>query len=91
MPSKIIFGYSRFFSSSSKSLGLYQNYLSKLNTKEITPKELKNIFEADPINGPPAQFHLLDVRETYEWNEDHIPFAQYTGRGNLERDIVFLF
>jgi rhodanese-related sulfurtransferase len=27
-------------------------------------------------------------RETYEWNEDHIPYATYTGRGNLERDIV---
>ena len=26
-------------------------------------------------------------RETYEWNEDHIPHAVYTGRGNLERDI----
>ncbi|KAJ3114614.1 1-phosphatidylinositol 4,5-bisphosphate phosphodiesterase delta-4 [Phlyctochytrium bullatum] len=41
----------------------------------------------DPVNGPPPTFHLLDVRETNEWNEDRIPFAVYTGRGCLERDI----
>jgi rhodanese-related sulfurtransferase len=27
------------------------------------------------------------TRETYEWNSDHIPLAQYTGRGMLERDV----
>ena len=26
-------------------------------------------------------------RETYEWNEEHIPYALYTGRGCLERDV----
>lgn len=34
--------------------------------------------------------HLIDVRETFEWNEEHIPGAVYLGRGFLERDIVML-
>lgn len=32
-------------------------------------------------------FHLIDVRETNEWNKEFISTAIYLGRGNLERDI----
>lgn len=32
-------------------------------------------------------FVLLDVREESEWAKGHLPFAQYLGRGILERDI----
>lgn len=37
--------------------------------------------------GSHEPFHLLDVRETGEWNGEHIPGATYTGRGCLERDV----
>ncbi|KAJ3269479.1 hypothetical protein HDV01_001363 [Terramyces sp. JEL0728] len=81
--------FKRAFSSTIASRGLFKDYIAKLtpNVKEITLEGLKQKIAADPIHGPPKTFHLLDVRETYEWNEDHIPFATYTGRGNLERDI----
>jgi len=41
---------------------------------------------------PPFLFSLFFslIRETYEWNEEHIPYAYYTGRGCLERDIESL-
>ncbi|KAJ3009120.1 UNVERIFIED_CONTAM: hypothetical protein HDU68_002818 [Siphonaria sp. JEL0065] len=29
--------------------------------------------------------YLFDVREPYEWNEERIPTAKYTGRGFLEK------
>ncbi|KAI9352657.1 Rhodanese-like domain-containing protein [Obelidium mucronatum] len=33
----------------------------------------------------PQKYHLFDVREPYEWNEERIPTAKYTGRGHLEK------
>ena len=33
------------------------------------------------------QFHLIDVREESEWAKDHLPHAEYLGRGILERDV----
>ena len=39
----------------------------------------------------PSNVHIVDIRETYEWNEDHIPSAVYLGRGFLEARIVFMF
>lgn len=74
--------------------------------KEISVLELEEIMTKDTVKGLSASVHLLDVRYLYwlnlgwlltltkrepiEWNELHIPYASYTGRGNLERDIVWL-
>lgn len=60
------------------SSGRFQQLVSKLapQVKTISALELS---KSTPL--------LLDVRETYEWNEQHIPSAVYTGRGCLERDI----
>jgi hypothetical protein len=71
---------------------LFRQYLDKLrpNVKEISCTELEQLIEKDPIRGPPPTLHILDVRETYEWNESRIPFSKYSGRGTLERDIVFI-
>lgn len=72
----------------------FTEFLKSLPTKEISTTELSEKLFKDKLHKPTC--HLLDVRygwlisETYEWNEDHIPYAVYTGRGNLERDIVFL-
>jgi rhodanese-related sulfurtransferase len=33
------------------------------------------------------QFHLVDVREESEWAKDHLPGAEYLGKGVIERDI----
>lgn len=32
-------------------------------------------------------FHLIDVREESEWNDNHLPKAIHLGKGILERDI----
>ena len=32
-------------------------------------------------------FHLVDVREESEWNDNHLPKAIHLGKGILERDI----
>jgi rhodanese-related sulfurtransferase len=32
-------------------------------------------------------FHLIDVREESEWAKDHLPRAEYLGKGIIERDI----
>lgn len=81
--------FKRFFTSSFKANGLYKNYIQKISVgvSEISSKELNLKLSLDPVHGTPASLHILDVRETYEWNEDKIPYAIYTGRGNLERDI----
>lgn len=83
----------RAFHSSSLTRGLYTDYVSKIapKVKTISPKELQaTLFSNDFTKEPSTKhIHLLDIREPMEWNEDHIPFAVYTGRGNLERDIVF--
>jgi rhodanese-related sulfurtransferase len=33
------------------------------------------------------KFHLVDVREESEWAKDHLPNAEYLGKGVIERDI----
>jgi rhodanese-related sulfurtransferase len=33
------------------------------------------------------KFHLVDVREESEWAKDHLPGAEYLGKGVIERDI----
>ena len=70
---------------------MFRQYLERIrpNVKEISCNELEQLIAKDPIRGPPPTLHILDVRETYEWNESRIPFSKYTGRGTLERDIVF--
>ncbi|KAJ3300571.1 hypothetical protein HK104_009906 [Borealophlyctis nickersoniae] len=70
---------------------LFDNYVAKLqpHVKEITAKELNDKFNEGP-EGPPETYHVVDVRETDEFNQGHLPFAIYLGRGNLERDIEAL-
>ncbi|TPX46559.1 hypothetical protein SeLEV6574_g03171 [Synchytrium endobioticum] len=78
------------FSTTIAAFGLFKDYVTHLKStsvEEITPAELNAKLTHDPVTGPLPSFHLLDVRETYEWNEEHIPCAVYTGRGCLERDI----
>lgn len=45
---------------------------------------------ADMSGQPVDHIFIVDIRETYEWNEEHIPGAYYLGRGCLERDIEHL-
>ncbi|KAJ3090495.1 hypothetical protein HK102_003525 [Quaeritorhiza haematococci] len=79
----------RHFSQTPAALGLFKDYVEKVrpSVKEITAKQLNAKITSDPVKGPPDTLHIFDVRETYEWNEEHIPYAVYTGRGTLERDI----
>ncbi|KAI9348551.1 hypothetical protein BDR26DRAFT_703771 [Obelidium mucronatum] len=76
----------RLFSASAPSNGLFQAHIGKLrgSIKEVSVQDLS----AALADGPKSTFHLFDVRETNEWNQGRIPHAFYTGRGNLERDIV---
>ena len=64
---------------------LFQDYLKKLKpqVKEITVEELVTKCNTSE----PGEFHILDVRESAEWNKDRIPFSKYTGRGFLEKDV----
>ncbi|TPX35469.1 hypothetical protein SmJEL517_g02051 [Synchytrium microbalum] len=82
---------SRLFSSSVPVSGLFKDYVKNLESsgtvKEITPAELSAKLTADPVHGAAKTFHLIDVREPYEWNEEHISGATYIGKGVLERDI----
>ncbi|KAI9204099.1 Rhodanese-like domain-containing protein [Polychytrium aggregatum] len=76
------------FSSSAISAGYFKDYLERVrvNVKEVSVSEVNaELKKADPHHG--VSVHLLDVREPYEWNVEHIPNAIYTGRGCLERDI----
>jgi hypothetical protein len=52
----------RSFSGASINRGLFKDYISKLSVPEITSKELAQVLQKDSIHGPPANFHLLDVR-----------------------------
>ncbi len=63
---------------------MFSKYLNSVkdNVAEISADEL-----ADKLKEKNESIHLLDVRETYEWNEEHIPNAIYIGRGCLERDV----
>ncbi|KAI8913342.1 Rhodanese-like domain-containing protein [Gorgonomyces haynaldii] len=77
------------FATTAVRRSLFVDYVNKIqpSVKEITAADLEKKLTSDPVHGPPETLHILDVRETYEWNESHIPNAVYTGRGNLERDI----
>ncbi|KAJ3109780.1 hypothetical protein HDU97_000010 [Phlyctochytrium planicorne] len=78
----------RGFSASPVSSSLFTDYVKsvKESVKEVNVAYLDKILQEDPT-GLRDNFHLFDVREPYEWNEEHIPYAIYTGRGCLERDI----
>jgi hypothetical protein len=58
------------------------------SVKEISPADLAKKIQGDPVHGPPDHLHIIDVRETYEWNSGAVPYAKYVGKGVLERDIV---
>ncbi|KAJ3019183.1 hypothetical protein HKX48_002317 [Thoreauomyces humboldtii] len=79
----------RAFSQSTTQHSLFASHVSTLQktVQEISSSELNAKLTADPVKGPSAAFHLLDVRETHEWNEGKLPHAVYTGRGCIERDI----
>ncbi len=61
------------------------NELSK-TVPQTSPETLRTL-----LKDPEENVTIIDVRETYEWNEEHIPSSVYMGRGCLERDIVSLF
>ena len=33
------------------------------------------------------RFHFIDIREESEWQQGHLPQAEYLGKGIIERDI----
>ncbi|KAI8919988.1 Rhodanese-like domain-containing protein [Powellomyces hirtus] len=78
----------RPFSQTAAANSLFTDYINSLksSTKEISPSELNKKLVADPVHGPNG-LHVLDVREPYEWNEEKLPYAEYTGRGMLEASI----
>ena len=49
--------------------------------REISAEDVREL----QVSG--ATFHLIDVREDHEWNQQHAAGAQHLGRGILERDI----
>lgn len=57
--------FTRAFSSSPATLGLFSDYIATLKSsvKEISPEQLNSTLTKDPINGPSPTFHVLDVRE----------------------------
>ncbi|KAJ3015136.1 hypothetical protein HKX48_004757 [Thoreauomyces humboldtii] len=73
------------FDTSSIANGLFSDRIAELKktVKEIAGADLNNRLLKDPTNGP-HNLHVLDVREPYEWNEEKLPYAIYTGRGMLE-------
>jgi hypothetical protein len=73
------------------SKSLFTRYMDgvKPSVKEISWEALDLKLTAAPDGSPYVHFHLIDVRETYEWNDEHIPHATFTSRGTLERDIVY--
>ncbi|MCW8451681.1 rhodanese-like domain-containing protein [Legionella quinlivanii] len=54
---------------------------AKQRIKEISPLALKEKMDSN------ESFHLIDVRETNEWETGHIPGAVHLGKGVIERDI----
>jgi rhodanese-related sulfurtransferase len=53
---------------------------AKRNIREISPQDA-----AAKIKSGEAA--IVDVRETDEWNEEHIPEATHLGRGTIELDV----
>jgi rhodanese-related sulfurtransferase len=84
----------RFFSTTVRVHGLYKNYIAKVKPeiKEMKSEELFALLQKvfhhnkNPL-GKPKNMHILDVREPIEWNQDRLPYAVYTGRSCLERDV----
>ncbi|KAI8622426.1 Rhodanese-like domain-containing protein, partial [Chytriomyces sp. MP71] len=70
-------------------LSLYSDFVAKVkpSVPAIQVEALDTLLREDPDS---AKFHLLDVREPYEWNEERLPYAKYTGRGKLEVQIESL-
>ncbi|KAJ3390547.1 hypothetical protein HDU92_000386 [Lobulomyces angularis] len=64
----------------------YRHSFVPLNYAAISVTQLNQKLSAH-VDGKLQNLHLLDVRETQEWNDCYIPSATYTGRGCLERDI----
>ncbi|KAJ1550297.1 hypothetical protein HK405_000942, partial [Cladochytrium tenue] len=71
--------------------GLFLTFVERLKSSDgvraTTPAELWDAWTVRERDAPPPEIFVVDVREPYEWNEDHIPGAVYTGRGNLEKMI----
>ena len=53
---------------------------AKKNIREISPEEAVKKLQ----NGEAA---IVDVRETDEWDEEHIPNATHLSRGTIELDV----
>jgi rhodanese-related sulfurtransferase len=53
----------------------------KSRIKETTVQDVKRKLDAG------ENFHLIDVREDYEWAAGHLPKAHHIGKGIIERDI----
>ncbi|KAJ3279883.1 hypothetical protein HK104_001106 [Borealophlyctis nickersoniae] len=79
----------RQFSQTPVHCNLFTDLVDELTKKTqfVTAKQLQKRIIMKGPRGPEPGFLVLDVRESYEWNEDHIPGAKYMGRGNLEREI----
>ncbi|KAI9356502.1 Rhodanese-like domain-containing protein [Zopfochytrium polystomum] len=72
------------------SASLFIEYVDRLRSsgvKHITADEIAEIYKYRGPDIPSPVLHVFDVREPYEWNEERIPSAIYTGRGNLEKEI----
>ena len=54
---------------------------AKSRVRELTVDQVKAKLDRG------ERFHLLDVREESEWAKDHLPQAQYLGKGVIERDV----
>jgi rhodanese-related sulfurtransferase len=54
---------------------------AKKRIREMTVNQIKQKMDSGD------KFHLIDVREESEWNQDHLPGAIHLGKGILERDI----
>ncbi|KAI8808389.1 Rhodanese-like domain-containing protein [Cladochytrium replicatum] len=82
----------RGFQASRLAASRYTDLIAALKSSvsETKPADLWERLTADPLHGPPAGLHVIDVRETYEWNEEFIPYAKYISKGTLERDIETL-
>jgi rhodanese-related sulfurtransferase len=48
---------------------------------EISMDDLKDRLKSD------RRFHVIDVRDKYEWDEGHLPQAIHLSKGVIERDI----
>jgi hypothetical protein len=59
---KLSRGQFRSFSGAVINKGLYRDFLNKITVPEITSAQLSEILSKDSIYGPPANFHLLDIR-----------------------------